>query len=258
MKNIFALIVCICIIFLASCEKKNAETTPQGGTFSDSPYEMDYGNFSTVNKREASFDREKQINASSKDYNTGSAYSEKRIDEIMSSAKKIKNLGKIAYPNAAKFMAHYLEASGEDYTVDMEKFLKNSIAKQNMDIDIENAKSAAEKLLTDGKTINVYQKIESLHHNLTGDWKYCLGSYFAYVEMYNVSFDGTTYTATVKYTVIDFYNWDENETALIFDGIVANIVGDISPKDLHQLHIDGKAKEFLSKGEISYQISWTK
>ena len=257
MKNIFALILCIIVLFLASCGSKSEEP-PQDSTFSESPYEKDYGNFSTVNKSQPSNDRQKQIKSSEKDYNTGSDYSEKRLDEILSSAKKIKNFGSLAYPNAAKFMAHYLSNSGEEYEVDMEKFLKDSIANQNMETDIEKAKQAAEELIIDGETINIYQKTESLYHNLTGDWKYCLGSYFAYVEMYGISFDGTTYTATVKYTVIDFYNWDKNDDKVIFSGLVGGIIGDVSPKDLHQLHINGQAKEILSKGETTYQISWEK
>lgn len=259
MKKIFALIVCIFVFFLTSCVKNNVETTQESTHIEESQiYEKDYGNFSTVNKRTPPFDREKQIKSSQSDYNTGSSYPAERLAEILSSAGKIKNLGTLVYPNAAKFMAHYLEGSGEDYTIDMEKFLENAIAKQNMNADIERAKKAAQELVIKGKTADVYQKTESLHHNLTGDFKYCLGSYFAYVEMHNVSFDGTTYTATVKYTVIDFYNWDKTDTTPVFDGFVSKIVGSISPADLHQLHTSGVAKEFLSIGELSYEISWTK
>ena len=56
--------------------------------------------------------------------------------------------------------------------------------------------------------------------------------------------------ADIKYIVTDFYNWDTNDYNE-FKGIV-------SPHDLHELHKAGKAKEFMSYGEITYSsITWT-
>ena len=59
------------------------------------------------------------------------------------------------------------------------------------------------------------------------------------------------YSATVKYRVIDFYNWDEAKTSGFLDGKGP------SQYQLCQLHRAGKAQEFLTYGEISYEISWT-
>ena len=88
----------------------------------------------------------------------------------------------------------------------------------------------------------------------TQNWQYSLGSYFDDVDVKNLTVttvDGVkTYSATITYIVTDFYNWDTNDYNE-FKGI-------ISPHDLHELHKAGKAKEFMSYGEITYAgITWT-
>lgn len=218
--------------------------------------EASYGNFSTTQRTVSSADREKQIKNSELDYATGSAYSAEQIKSINSAANKIKNWAIIVFPNAKKMMEHYLDGSGDTYNIDMESFFSDETALKNRNEDLNNALRAAENLAVAGKKINIYQVEESIYHNLSGDWKYSVGSYFSSVELYDVTVSNGVYTAKLKYIINDFYNWDPNDSGNLFSGAVAKIVGDVSPRDLHQLHLNGTAKEFLSHGEITYRVTW--
>ena len=213
-----------------------------------------FGNFTTLHKTLASNDRMKQMKYSKSVFNTGSKYTPDELKSTRLQANIIAS-AKIFFPNASDFMDHYLEGNGEIYELDIDDFLENDIAKQNMYKDINEALRATEEMVIDGEKITVYQIEESLHHNLTGDWKYSVGSYFASVELYDVKetswFGVTYYTAKLKYVVQDFYNWDANDTNDIS-------ITSVSPADLHQLHINGEAQEFLTYGEEEYEIKWVK
>lgn len=217
-----------------------------------------YGNFSTTEKTIPSADREKQIQESELSYSVGSSYSKEEIIKVANVANRIKNLGSIVYQNAASMMDHYLGGSGDTYVIDMKSFLSDETALKNRNEDINCALRAAENLASEGEKINIYQVEESIYHNLTGDWKYSVGSYFSSVELYDVTVSNGVYMAKLKYVVNDFYNWDWMDSENVFSGFAAAIVGDVSPKDLHQLHLNGAAKEFLSHGEITYRVTWVK
>lgn len=213
-----------------------------------------YGNFSTVLRTVLSADRLKQIRLSSLDYNTGSLYTREQLDKIEGQAKLIALLS-VPYPNASRAMRHYLNGTGENLNLDVKKLLENDIAKKNMLSDVNKALRAAEELAIEGDKITIYQIEESLHHNLTEDWKFALGSYFTSIELYDIEqkslFGVPYYTAKLKYIVQDFYNWDKNDTSNV-------AFLKLSPADLHQLHVNGEAQEFLTYGEIEFEISWAK
>lgn len=215
----------------------------------------EFGNFTTLHKTIPSNDRMKQMRNSKAVFNTGSKYTPDELKGTRIQANIIAS-AKMFFPNASDLMDHYLEGDGENYELDIDDFLENEIAKENMLSDVNEALRAAENMAVSGEKITIYQKEESLHHNLTGDWKYSVGSYFASVELYDVKevswFGGITYyTAKLKYVVQDFYNWDVNDTNDIS-------ITSVSPADLHQLHLNGEAQEFLTYGEEEYQIKWVK
>ena len=214
----------------------------------------EYGNFTTLHKTIPSNDRMKQMRNSKAVFNTGSKYTPDELKNTKLQAIIISS-AKIFFPNASDFMDHYLNGAGENYELDVENFLEDKTAKENMLKDLNAALRAAENMAVDGEKITIYQNEESLYHNLTGDWKYSVGSYFASVELYDVketTFLGVAcYTAKFKYVVQDFYNWDENDTNNVS-------ITSVSPADLHQLHVNGDAQEFLTYGEEEYQIKWAK
>lgn len=161
----------------------------------------------------------------------------------------------MGYTNAASFLSHYLGNTGKQYNLDLTEFFKDSVALNVRNKDINRALRAAEMLAVENMKINVNQCMEQVNNVLSGDWYYSLGGYFSRINMSDVTVttqnDVKTYSATLKYTVIDFYNWDESKTAGFLNG------SGPSQYQLYQLHKAGKAREFLTVGEISYQITWT-
>lgn len=219
------------------------------------PVVTEYGDFSSaIDKTASSTDRLKQMSLSRLAYNKGnSSYTASQLNSTVSNAQTIVSGGALlGYSNSSKLLKHYLNNSGENYIIDMDEFLSDSKALATRDSSINSALRACEKLAREGEAINVYQKSEVVHHDLTGDWHYAVGSYFSHVEVKNLRVDGSVYSATIVYKVTDFYNWDVTDDNNVFKFV------DLSPKDLYQLHCQGMAQEFLSQGEASYTISWVK
>jgi hypothetical protein len=215
---------------------------------------------------EKAWDRVRQQNASNADYNVGSYKKDKEINGsgifnpgIMGKAQLIAAGGSlINMPMASNLMSHYLKNTGENYNFDVDKFMKeDSGALACRNAAINNALRAAEQIARKGKTLTVGQLTEGhpMQWQLaTQNYQYALGSYFDDVDIINLTVtevDGVkTYSADIKYIVIDYYNWDTNDYNK-FKKIV-------SPHDLHELHRGGVAREFLTYGEMTYKnITWT-
>ena len=213
------------------------------------------GNYTTDKSQVKTYnDRYKQIDLSNADYNRGSVKTPDEIKNIKDKAKII-TYASLLYPNAAKAMKHYLSGTGEDLEIDLDDFFKDETALAYRNSDIEKALRAAEELAADD-FVTVYTIEEQVHHGLSGDWKNTLGSYFVNIEIKNLIstnlFGIECYSATIKYTVVDFYNWDTND----YNSSVPVI--ELSPHDLHELHKAGEAKEFLSIGVVEYHLTWAK
>ena len=220
-----------------------------------------FGNYSSVTSGVSqSYDRLRQMVASKNAYGKGATCSDAEIESILRGASTIRLGGSFfsSYKNAGKLIGHFLDNSGEDYDIDMDEFLKDTNALKTRNDELNDALRACEALAIEGEKINVYQKEEIVHHNLSGDWWYAVGSYFTSIEIIDLSVSGNVYSATVKYNVTDFYNWDFNNDTSVFSGFLGSLTNNISPKDLHQLHRAGKAQEFLSHGEVTYTFSWIK
>ena len=210
--------------------------------------------FSLVKETKDADDRIKQMNNSASKYDKGTSASYLDLIKYQLAANGIVIGGSVAgYTNAKDFLSHYLNNKGTQYTINMSSFLQDSAALNVRNRDLNRALRAAEQLAIEGMSLNMNQCMEQVNHDLTGDWKYSVGSYFSRVNMSDLTVnevDGVkTYSATIKYTVTDFYNWDEGDGNKVF--------GIISPWQLAQLHRAGKAREFLSVGTISYEITWT-
>ena len=211
---------------------------------------------------EEPYDRVKQQNASNGDYNTGSSLSSSQLTGffgVKTMAQLIAAGGSVIdMPMASTLMSHYLKNTGANYNLDVAKFIsEDSGALACRNTAINNALRAAEALARKGKTITIGQLTEGhpMQWELaTDNYRYALGSYFDDVDVINLTVTEVngvkTYSADIKYIVIDFYNWDTNDYN-DFKGIV-------SPHELHELHKAGIAREFLTYGEVTYKsITWT-
>lgn len=243
-----------------SSEESSTESTTESESSSVIITVTESGGFSSaITKVGKSNDRMKQMAWSNTIYGKGvaSGYDDTKLSSILKSAQFIKAGGALVnYKNASAFMSHYLGNTGEDYIIDMKSFLSDENALYTRDAELNKALRACEELAIKGEEINVYQKEELVHHNLQGDWHYAIGSYFTSIEITNLTTTGRVYTATFTYKITDFYNWDEAISSPVFSGMLATLTSNVSPKDFAQLHRDGQAKDFLSKGEISYTVSW--
>ena len=222
------------------------------------PLEVTIGNitYSTDGVTEPAADRIKQKAKSDADYKTGSSES---VSLYSFMAGLIVTGGNsLGMPDAAKFMKHFRDNTGKDYQIDVASMLSgDSGALSCRNTAINNALRAAEALAREGETFTINQLTEGhpMQWQLaTNNWQYSLGSYFDDVDVINLTVtevDGVkVYSADIKYIVTDFYNWDTNDYNKFKDII--------SPHQLHELHKAGKAREFMSYGEITYSnITWT-
>ena len=244
---------------IESSESQSSQT--ESSTQTSKPALKEYNGFSTTIKATAPApNRLTQMSVSGNAYDKGSTYTQDKLNSVKSSANLIAMGGTFfkEYQNAGKLISHFLGNSGDVYTIDMNVFLKDANALATRNIELNEALRACEVLAVEGQSITVCQKVEEVHHNLTGDWHYAIGSYFSGVEVKNLTVVGDRYTATIKYSVNDFYNWDESDAEPVFSEFLGTLTKNISPKDLHQLHRAGLAQEFVAHGEITYTISWTK
>ena len=205
---------------------------------------------------EPAYDRIKQQNASNADYKSGSSES---TSMYMIMARLIAGGGSsLGMPAAADFMSHYLGNTGKNYTINVAGMMADdSGALSCRNTAINNALRAAEQLAVEGLSLTIGQLTEGhpMQWQLaTQNWQYSLGSYFDDVDVTNLTVTEVngvkTYTADITYIVTDFYNWDTNDYNKFKDII--------SPHQLHELHKAGKAREFMSYGEITYKsVTWT-
>lgn len=168
------------------------------------------------------------------------------------------------YTQARTFLQYYLSGKGGTYNLDVANFLNtDSGAMNSRNSALSNALRASERLAQSGEVLAIINQTEE-NHPMQGtlaekDWQYTVGSYFTDVDIINLTVteeNGVkTYSASFKYIVIDFYNWNAYD-----DTPFLGLPGWISPspKELYSLHTKGSAQEFLTYGEITYEnVTWT-
>ena len=229
------------------------------------PVEITYDGvkFSTEAETTLSADRLRQMAESEAAYNT-TTMSDSDANSIIKKANTVITGGSlIGWSNAAKLLQHFLDGTGEQYTLNMNDFLKDSNNKAFRDTDINRALRAAEQLAREGESLTLNQLSENLHRP-SDDWYYAVGTYFSDVDLLNLTVtvdeNGVKhYSADIKYIATDFYNWDKNNTTPVINKKVlfVTITGP-SPAELYRLHAAGRAREFLTYGEIVYKnVTWT-
>jgi len=161
--------------------------------------------------------------------------------------------GSLVVPiDAVRFLSHFLDNTGSDYTMNVNSLLSTSINAVNyynehMSYIIEYAKD----IVKDGQTITIAtncrytahdKKLAIIDMNWTGALGSCSGAIVAKVTRNN-----NRYKITYKYYIYDYYDWNE----MLDAGFVLSNLWD---SDLAKLHRAGIAREFYVIGNIENKM----
>ena len=241
-----------------------------------------------------------QIQQSADTFNAGSSYTNEKISHIFKIADYIANYEayveeygvqdqldelyeqtgfSLDFGFGADLMAHYIGKSGEtfDYSNRMEEMLVHPKVSAAQSTCISAAMKAAENLVKDGQSnVSVNQtkpmKLTGLKTE-DGTIYYALGEYHTIADLSNVQRTGDTFSATVTFRIIDYYNWaddiktpeftdylnklNDNYRALLGQMVDMPTLEGFCQADLAQLHNAGLAQNFLAHGTIRYNVTWT-
>ena len=146
-------------------------------------------------------------------------------------------------------MIHYLENSGELYSVNFKNVISSWTTAYNFRTNDLNELISAVEVSASGtnKTIRL---MESIPHNVSEstDWGRAIGSYYCSITC-TYRKTGQTYIASVVYELHDVYDWDRTITSM------GNLP--ISPSQLWELHHGGYAKNFEVFGSNTFTMTWT-
>ena len=260
-----------------------------------------YGNYSTEQppiKLEENFAQ--LIQHSAETFYTGSSYSEEKLANVHKIADYIANYEKYVeeydvqeeldklYEQTgftldlgfgAAMIKHYLGMTGEtyDYSDRMEEMLEHPKVGASQSSCISAAMKAAENLVADGQSgVTINQTKAMLFKGLKaedGTVYYALGSYHTVADMTNVQRTGDTFSATVTFRILDYYDWaedgivpeftdyldklDDEYRILLAEMVDLPTLEGFCQADLAQLHHAGLAQDFMAQGSIVYNVTWT-
>ena len=238
----------------------------------DSSVELGDLTYSTVEGTKPSEDRLTIIANSANSYKTQTPTEGSTQDE--DTVSQIGSIGSWAgtVPNANELLNYYLELGGDAThyrDLDVATLIsKVTVAKNSWMLSINNALRASELMAIMGETVNIDQTAETKVQlqNSTGLWSsnrdwyltFIDGMYYTDTDVDNLTVTEVngvkTYSATIVYTVIDYYSFLEY---LDSDDTSSFLLWGPSKQELAQLHLDGNALDFLIESQISYEVSWT-
>jgi len=166
------------------------------------------------------------------------------------------------YPgfNATKHMKHYFEATGRDYTIDLEGMIRStSRAKKTMVAEAQQAFRFIQ-LLPPGTHNFTSKSAESSYNyqNETNDWYFAIGGYSYWgkgIAKITEAGGQRSYDVEFHYHFFDRYNWDGGKQVTI-----PNPVGDpivVTDEFMGEFHRQGLAREFDCYGKVTRRFSWT-
>ena len=191
-------------------------------------------------------------------------YSQKsdRLLDIYQRANKNWFLGTagIMGKNAAKFIEHFLNNTGDDYNYDATDLINKTRASKCYNTNINKMLELCEDTVTDNlnfatlpsTTIKQFQAADfstfgaSNLHDV--DWWFSIGDCGGAMSL-NCTKENDKYTAKVKYYFLDYYDWEKGSDD--FGGFVTD-------GEMYELHEAGIAKAYKSIGLYSTTIEWKK
>lgn len=295
----------ICAVCIGCGNQNDTPGGDQGQSTTDAaentPPATKYGNFTTegaARTLEEIFAEE--IKNADNTFATGSSYSDDKINNVYKIADYVANYQKYVdeygaqdkldelYAETgftldlgfgAQMIKNYIDMTEKtvDYSDRMPELLSHPKVVAAQSTTINAAMKAAENLVQDGQSgVSIYQNTPMSFSSLRssdGTIYFALGSYHTMADLTNVKRTGDTYTATVTFRIVDYYDWNQEGTEPEFttyleklDDSYRELIGQMvdmptlegfCQKDMAQLHLAGFAQNYLAQGAITYQITWT-
>ncbi|MDD6825323.1 MAG: hypothetical protein PUE12_04295 [Oscillospiraceae bacterium] len=166
------------------------------------------------------------------------------------------DLAFLLFPNASKFIAHFLGNTGNSLWYDASPIVnKTDIGKlhytENMNIVRELCEATVLDELCFMSAYNT--RFTGASFSSAGgytrrpvDWWFSIGDADATMSI-RCKKNGNSYTAEVEYNILDFYNWNEGSTD--FGGLVVD-------GEMFLLHVHGMAREMQTIGTYKTTMTW--
>jgi peptidoglycan hydrolase-like protein with peptidoglycan-binding domain len=157
-------------------------------------------------------------------------------------------------PNAAAHLEHFLANSGADYTIDLERMVREvPRAQARFDMELAQAKAFCESLPPGRHSITSIQTGSELNpRRENANWFYATGGYHVWGKGTCVvasGVGGNVYTIEFEHKVFDRYNRDGEKSVPLF-GLT------IRDEFLQEFHRQGLAREFDCHGSIRRSFAW--
>lgn len=158
--------------------------------------------------------------------------------------------------DATNHLAHYLNNSGRDYTIDLEGLLDDVKGEKELyNRELATAKRYVESLnrtgqfeITSSSTRGGY-----IYKSENSNWFFAVGGYSTWGKgIANVTSDSMgrkSYSLEFEYKFFDRYNWDGGKSVTIFGQ-------KITDEFMGRFHREGLAKEFDMYGSYKQTVNW--
>ena len=167
-------------------------------------------------------------------------------------------IGGIIYPNASKFIEHFLNHTGDDLFYDASEIIEKTYNGASYYADnINGVFKLCESTVLDELFFKTpsYVRLKgprfstsSESGRIAQDWHYSIGDADAAISV-NCKKIGNSYEANIKYYILDYYDWEPNSR---------KGAGFVTDGEMYKLHEMGFGREFRSIGLYSTTISWNK
>lgn len=158
--------------------------------------------------------------------------------------------------NAVKHLAHYLDNSGRNYTIDL-KGLINDVKgeKELYNRELSEAKRYVESLNRTGRFEITSRTARGgyIQQSENRNWYFAVGGYSAWGKgVAQVTSDAAgrkSYRLEFKYKFYDRYNWDGGKKVTIFGQTITD-------EFMGRFHREGLAREFNMYGSYKKTVTW--
>ena len=244
--------------------KVYGHSTSISGNYSICVLPSSYGAFSaTATDYPINIERLNKMQQSEDEYNNWPASAESRyygytLEDRREALEKIRERALLTcdggdilnMPDAANALRCFLVGPGADYIINVGRLCEESSKVGELRKEMVNQLLlSSEKIVPVGITKTIYNtQIFNCVINDNSNWHNTLHSCECRIKATVTRSSNSSFTATVKFGVIDFYDWEKTDTSM----------GNkpVSPRDLWELHHGGFAKNFRCIGDCTLTVCW--